>query len=216
MCVMEPLLKQLAPRRNPFRLSFHTVCKNYETAGAINNDMNGSNIFTFSPLRAADLPILFEWLNRPHMRAYYQKTPTSLSEVTAKFLPRIQGEFPTYDHVVSYGINPLGKLQCYKNTDHPDYAREVGLHEGISVDLFIGEATMLGRGLGRRMLRQYVTEVAFPLYPDESKCFICHELTNLPVRACSRAAGFQAVREVMEGGVPSELLIFRRPEASGA
>jgi aminoglycoside 6'-N-acetyltransferase len=178
--------------------------------------MNGSNILMFSPLRAADLPILFEWLNRPHMRAYYQKTPTSLSEVATKFMPRIQGEFPTYDHIVSYEGKPLGKLQCYKNTDYPDYAREVDLHEGISVDLFIGEATMLGRGLGRRMLREYVTMVAFPLYPDESKCFICHELTNLPARACSRAAGFRPVREVAEGGIPSELLIFRSPEANGA
>jgi hypothetical protein len=36
---------------------------------------------------------------------------------------------------------PVAQAQNGSNV-HPDYAREVHLYEGISVDLFIGEATM--------------------------------------------------------------------------
>jgi aminoglycoside 6'-N-acetyltransferase len=172
--------------------------------------MKDNAMITFEHLREEDLLLLCDWLNRPHMRDYYQKTPTSLAEVTEKFMPRIQGEYPTYDHIASYNGQPFGKIQCYKNVDHPEYAYEVDLQEGISVDLFIGEPALLGQGLGRRMLHEYVTTVAFGLYPDERDCFICHELTNLPARACSRAAGFEVLREVTEEGIASELLVFHK------
>jgi len=146
------------------------------------------------------------------MRAYYQKEPISLAEVTAKFMPHVQGDVPVYDHLALHDGKPFGKLQCYTNTDHPDYAREVGLRDGISIDLFIGVEAMLGRGFGRWMLSEYVRTIAFPLYPGGAECFICHDIANLPARACSRAAGFRPLREVVEGGVPSALLVFSRPE----
>lgn len=178
--------------------------------------LSTSDIIAFRPLREEDLPLLCDWLNRPHMRDFYQKTSVLRSEVAQKFGPRIRGEFPTYDHIVSLADKPFGKLQCYRNIDHPGYAKEVNLFEGISVDLFIGEPHMLGRGLGRKMLRAYVVEVAFELYPKECACFICHELTNLRARACSAAAGFHPLRQVIEEGLPSELFVFHRGKATAA
>jgi len=183
------------------------ICMQVDASKTMPGD---ADAITFEPLRQEHLPLLYEWLNRPHMREYYQKRPISLSEVEEKFSPRIRGEFPTHDHIAIYSGAPFGKLQCYKNIDHPNYANEINLTEGLSIDLFIGEPDMMGRGFGRKMLHDYVVRVAFPLYPDESKCFICHELKNIRARACSVAAGFQPVRQVVEGGTPSELLVFHR------
>lgn len=144
------------------------------------------------------------------MRAFYQKAPVSLAEVEAKFLPRIRGDVPTHDHIALLAGRPFGKLQCYRNRDHRTYADEIGESEGISLDLFIGEPDLLGRGFGRAMLRAYVHDVAFRLYPDESKCFICHDLNNVRARTCSVAAGFKPLRQVIEAGTPSELMMIER------
>jgi len=144
------------------------------------------------------------------MRPHYQRTPISLAEVVDKFSPRIRGESPTCDHVAMLGIMPVGKLQCYRNIDYPDYAAAVGLDGGISIDLFIAQPGLLGLGFGRSMLRAYIHTVAFALFPGEH-AYICHDLTNVAARKCSVAAGFQPLRHVEEDGVPSELLVIWRP-----
>jgi aminoglycoside 6'-N-acetyltransferase len=163
----------------------------------------------FRPMRPQDLPQVWRWLNAPHMRDFYQKTPISQAEVEAEFLPDLRGEFPTFHHFALLGGRPIGKLQCYRNLAYPDYAAEIGVAEGVSIDLFIGEAELLGRGVGRRMLRAYALEIALPLHPDEAKAFICHELANLRARACSKAAGFVSLGVVDEAGAPSELLVLK-------
>jgi aminoglycoside 6'-N-acetyltransferase len=170
----------------------------------------GSGDLTFRPLRKDDLSLLCDWLNAPHMRAFYQKTPISRAEVEAKFGPRIRGDVPTHDHIALLNGRPLGKLQCYRNVDHPSYAYEIGLKEGISIDYFIGDPASLRRGLGRAMLRDYIDQIAFPLHGDETRCFICHDIENAPARACSRATGFRPLRDVLEAGIPSELLVLER------
>jgi aminoglycoside 6'-N-acetyltransferase len=130
--------------------------------------------------------------------------------VKEKFLPRIRREAPTFQHVAELDGRPFAKLQCYRNIDYPDYAAEIGVNDGISIDLFIGEPEFLGRGLGKKMLRQYLMDVAFPLHPGERRCFICHEAENAAALACSRSAGFEFLRDVMEAGLPCRLLVFSK------
>ena len=169
-----------------------------------------SGAIGFRPVTEADLPLLHDWLNRPHLRRFYQKRPISLEEVTAEYMPAIRGEEPGRLHLALLGDRPFGYLQCYRNLDYPDYARELGLDDGASIDFYIGEPDRLGRGLGKRMERSYVLDVVFPLYPHESNCYVCHEAANLAALACSQAAGFRPLRDVTEAGQASRLLVFPR------
>ena len=169
-----------------------------------------SDAIDFRPITETDLSLLHGWLNRPHLRQFYQKRPITLGEVTAEYAPAIYGEEPGRLHLALQADRPFGYLQCYRNLDYPDYARELGLGDGASIDFYIGEPDALGRGLGRRMERSYVLDVVFPLYPAERNCYVCHEATNRTVLACSRAAGFKPLRDVMEAGLPSRLLVFPR------
>ncbi len=50
---------------------------------------------TFRPLSEGDLPRLTDWLNRQHLRRFYQPTAITHEDVTAKCRPRISGEAPT-------------------------------------------------------------------------------------------------------------------------
>ncbi|HEX3919145.1 MAG TPA: GNAT family N-acetyltransferase [Caulobacteraceae bacterium] len=162
---------------------------------------------TFRPLTEADLPLMTDWLNRDHLRAFYQREAISVADVAAKYGPRIRGEAPTRSSLALLGGAPFGYLQCYRIADWADWQTTIGVEHGISIDLFIGEAELIGRGTGRQMLGGYVEQVAFPTYPSERLCWIAHELENLPARRCSAAAGFAPVREFVEDGHPSILMV---------
>ncbi len=164
---------------------------------------------TFRSLSEDDLPRLTEWLNRPHLRRFYQPTAITDEAVAAKYQPRIRGEAPTHSHLALLGVEPFGYLQCYRNVDWPDWEAVIGPAGGVSIDLFIAEPTMLGRGLGRAMLRGYVEQVALPMHPQEQWCWIGHAAENHAARACSEAAGFTDVRDYVEDAVRCVLL--RRP-----
>jgi aminoglycoside 6'-N-acetyltransferase len=161
---------------------------------------------TFRALEESDLTRLTEWLNRPHLRRFYQFEPTTPEAVAARYGPYIRGDAPTRSHLALLGGEPFGYLQCYRIADWPDWQAVVETTEGISIDLFIADPDLIGRGLGRRMLARYVEAIAFPFYPDERLCWIGHQLENVAARACSEACGFAAAREYIEEGRPYVLL----------
>jgi aminoglycoside 6'-N-acetyltransferase len=168
----------------------------------------------FRPLAETDLDELHAWLNRPHLARFFQKRPISRAEVEAKFGPIVRREDTTHSHLAFEAGAPLGYIQCYRITDNPDWAALIQANEGIGVDLAIIEPTKPGRGFGRVMLASYLGDVAFPLYPAESKCFIGHELENEAAIACSRSVGFEYVRDFVEGGIPSALFVLERDKSA--
>ncbi len=165
---------------------------------------------TFRALEERDLTLLTEWLNRPHLRRFFQFEPITAQEVATKYGPRVRGEVPTHSTLALLDGAPFGYLQCYRIADWPDWEVVVETREGISIDLFIADSDLIGRGLGRRMLGQYVEAVAFPFYPDERMCWIGHQLENVAARACSEASGFAPVREYVEYGKRHVLLSLSR------
>lgn len=164
----------------------------------------------FRPLRVDDLPLLHQWLNAPHLRRFYQKRPISLPEVETKYAPRTSGAGPTWSHLALLDGRPFGYLQTYRNESYPVYAAVIGQADGASIDFFIGDATLLGRGLGPAMLRAYLAELA-QLFPDVARVYFLHDRENRAALACSARAGFRQVREVIEDGVPSLLLRWEAP-----
>jgi aminoglycoside 6'-N-acetyltransferase len=67
---------------------------------------------SYRALAEADLPLMADWLNRPHLRRFFQTTPISLAEVEAKYGPRIRGEVPTCCSIALLDGAPFGYLQC--------------------------------------------------------------------------------------------------------
>ena len=153
---------------------------------------------TYRPLAETDLSLMADWLNRPHLRPFYQREPISFAAVSAKYGPRIRHEVPTQSWLASLDGTPFGYLQCYRVADWADCQATIGVDRGVSIDLFIGEPGLIGQGVGRRMLSGYVEQVAFPLHAEERLCWIGHELENRAAQTCSAAAGFVPVREYVE------------------
>jgi aminoglycoside 6'-N-acetyltransferase len=165
----------------------------------------------FRPLQEQDFPRLTAWLAQPHVRRFYQKTPVTLADVACEYGPATRGEEPTLCHLASSEGTPFAYLQCYRNASYPEWVDIIEVADGISIDLYIGDPAYLGRGFGRAALAEYLREVAFATFANETRAFIAHELTNTAALRCSRAVGFRALRMFLENGVETMLLALGRP-----
>jgi aminoglycoside 6'-N-acetyltransferase len=166
--------------------------------------------FSFRALQEEDLSLLHGWLNQEHLRPFYQRTKVDLDSVVARYRPRLAPSSPTHCHLALLDGHPVGNLQCYRNADHSEYAAVIGTTDGVSVDFFLGQTDLVGRGLGRKMLAAYLNQIVAVLYPDQARVYVCHTMANVRAIRCSHAVGFRHLRDVVEDGAPSVLMVFER------
>jgi hypothetical protein len=161
---------------------------------------------TFRPLDISDMPRLGAWLMQPHVRAFYQVAPITLDEVIAEYAPMVGNATPTICHLAVSDGTPFAYLQSYRNLAYPEWAELIGVDDGISVDLYIGEPAFLHSGVGRAVLVAYLQQLALP-YFGEARAYIAHATANATALRCSQAAGFRPLRAFLEDGVPTLLLM---------
>lgn len=136
------------------------------------------------------------------------KTPYPDAEI-AEYREAIEGKDPTYRYLALIDARPVGMFQHYRIADDPEYAETLSLGEdAVGVDLFIGEADLIGRGHGAAMLRQFLREVAFPFHGIEV-CVIGPSAKNRPAIRAYEKAGFRALKEVQVGNEPDPEFLMR-------
>jgi len=95
---------------------------------------------------------------------------------------------------------PVGYLQTYRIADHPEYARALQIEaDAAGVDLFIGEAEYLYRGLGPAALRKFLKEVIFA-DPEISCCVLGPQPENRSAIRAYEKVGFRYVKTVRVPG----------------
>ena len=118
---------------------------------------------TFEPLREEDLPQMQIWLSQPHVSRWWGEPPT-LEQVRTSYLPAIDGREPTWHYIVLVDGRPVGMIQWYRWSSYPDTTEDgdIGVqpHEA-GVDYFIGEADLIGRGIGPEVVGRFLDEVVF-------------------------------------------------------
>lgn len=138
------------------------------------------------------------WLLEPHVKRWWDdgvKLPYPEASIE-EYREAIRGEDPTYHYLARIGDRPVGMFQHYRISDDPEYAEALALGEdAVGVDLFIGEADLVGRGHGPKMLRQFLREVAFPFHRIDV-CVIGPSVTNLPAIRAYEKAGFRPLKQV--------------------
>jgi RimJ/RimL family protein N-acetyltransferase len=167
----------------------------------------------FDPLGEQDLPLLFAWLQQPHVREFYQRETPVWDEIRAQHLRTLAAGSPTRRFVISTD-HPIGYIQAWRIADSPAYTAPWGVSGGISLDLLIGEPDAIGRGWGRLILIRFLHEVAFPLFPEEDLCWILHDCRNQRAMRASVAAGFRYSHDVMVHGFRHALLQLTKVEAA--
>ncbi len=151
-------------------------------------------VITFRPLGMADLPLLHEWLVRPHVAQWWSPTP-SFAEVEQEFEPLISGQSTTRPYLVLGDGVPIGYIQSYVAKDSGDGWWPDEQDPGVrGIDQFLAQAEQLGRGIGTAMVRAFVER----LFADAEVIRIQTDPSPRNPRAirCYEKAGFHALSEI--------------------
>jgi RimJ/RimL family protein N-acetyltransferase len=181
---------------------------------------------TFRPLARADLPRLRDWLNEPHVAAWWGAgtgpdglggagvDAATLEQVEAAYGDAIAGRGATRHFVIVVDGAPVGLIQSYRLGDEPEYAAEIGELEGAGVDLLIGDADRTGHGLGSEVIDAFVTHVVFQEAGVE-RCVAGPDVRNARSIGAFRRAGFRWVRDAAVAGEPAPEHVMVRDRAPG-
>jgi aminoglycoside 6'-N-acetyltransferase len=164
----------------------------------------------FRAMEMGDLPLMHEWLQRPHVRRWWRKGET-YEQVVDIYSPAIEGWDPTDLYFVLLDGREIGFIQTYLVMDYPEYASLIGVGEGTAgVDLFIADPALTGRGIGSEILRRFVSRIIFASETTR-RCVAGPEAANVASTRAFEKAGFRVVRDFVEDGNVSVLLQLDRP-----
>jgi len=120
------------------------------------------------PLERSDLPLLANWLSRPHVEKWWRES-ADIETVEAEYGPMIDGSDPTDGFIVFKEGQPMGFVQRYLIADYPDWQRTIAAASdsvpAAGIDYLIGDENETGRGLGPQMIATLVDD-CWVTYPD--------------------------------------------------
>lgn len=150
--------------------------------------------WSFRPLVATDLPMLHEWLRRPHV-AQWWPAPASYADVVTEFREHLDPQFTTRGYIALLRGAPAGFIQSYQVMGSGDGWWPDETDPGArGIDQFLADGDRLGQGLGTAMIRAFVaalfadptvTRIQLDPAPDNARAIRAYE-----------KAGFRAIREV--------------------
>jgi RimJ/RimL family protein N-acetyltransferase len=151
----------------------------------------------FRPLGRDDLGLMHGWLQRPHVRRWWDDH-ASYEDIAEHYLPAIEGRRAVDLYLILLDGRPVGFIQAYLLADHPDFAALVGLGAGVAgVDLFVGEEELTRKGLGTEVLRAFVRDVVFA-EPGTTACIADPDVRNTASIRAFEKAGFRRVGEFVD------------------
>lgn len=161
----------------------------------------------FRPLAESDLPMVEDWLGREHVRQWWRD---SVDESIAEYERAIAGLDPTDHYLIVVDRRPVGMIETYLVSDHPEWEAIVQVGEGVAgVDLLIGEEELTGRGLGPDVLEAFTRDVVFA-NPGTHACVAAVDEANRRSWRAFEKAGFRYMRDVEEDGRPHRLMRLDR------
>jgi aminoglycoside 6'-N-acetyltransferase len=153
--------------------------------------------YDFHPFTVSDLPLMRRWLESSHVREWWGEPEPELAHIR----DMIEGRDTTRPFIFSVNGKPAGYIQYWfighhQNetwiADHPWLAELPS--DAIGVDLTIGEADLLSRGVGSDVLRLFTKRLAgeghrtIVIDPDPAN--------GRAVRACEKA-GYRTIPRLL-------------------
>lgn len=150
---------------------------------------------TLRPLVEADLPMLFDWMNRPHIVERWGGEHPTMDEIVAEYHPAAMAQERVTPQIGMLGDTPFAYVQSYVALGSGGGWWEEETDPGVrGIDQSIADPALLGRGLGTVLVRTLVAQLfADPLVtkiqtdpsPDNPRAIRCYE-----------KVGFRQIREI--------------------
>jgi aminoglycoside 6'-N-acetyltransferase len=146
----------------------------------------------FCRLERANLPLLARWQGQPHVARWWGPAP-DLAALEKEHGPGIDGEDPTQVFMTELEGTPVGLIQRYRNRDHPHWDQQIQVPDAASIDYYIGEPDLIGRGLGPTIIAAFVEQL-FVDYVDVVCVTVGVLQENRPSWRALEKAGFVRLR----------------------
>jgi RimJ/RimL family protein N-acetyltransferase len=137
-----------------------------------------SVLLGFRAMCRADLPDVVRWQSQPHVARWWTEAGRDLAGAEAHYGPALDGADPTRLWVVEVNGRSVGMIQDYLIGDHPEYALLTARPEAVGFDYLVGEPSLVGRGVGTRMLWAFLRDVVRPHYPAAPEFFAAPDHRN--------------------------------------
>jgi RimJ/RimL family protein N-acetyltransferase len=147
----------------------------------------------FKPVQHADIPLLWDWHNKPHWREWWGDPETELGYI----LDMVEGRDTTKPFIFFVDGKPVGYIQCWfiGHYQADEWAKDSPWLlelpvEAVGVDISIGAAENLSKGIGTTVLRAFVRKLCDEGY---STIIIDPDPENIRAVRAYQNAGFKPI-----------------------
>jgi aminoglycoside 6'-N-acetyltransferase Ib len=163
------------------------------------------------PMTEHDLPLLHDWLNRPHIVEWWGGERPSTEEVRAHYMPRVLAKERVTPYIALLGDFPFAYAQSYVAMGWGGDWWEDETDPGVrGIDQAIGEADLLGKGLGTKLVRTLVNTLFQD--PSVTKVQTDPAPTNLRAIRCYEKAGFRIEKYIVTPDGAAAYMAQYRPQ----
>lgn len=149
-------------------------------------------MISFIPIQETDFPNIYKWLHTEHVKQWWENLPQTLEQVEEKYTKRMnEGIISTY--IINVDNTPIGLIQSYVENDYEIY--EINT-PGVGIDLFIGESSYLGKGLGTKVIKTYIKDIVNKQYTQKF-ITIDPDARNKRAVKCYQNVGFKTVKKAL-------------------
>lgn len=151
----------------------------------------------FRLLTMGDLPDVVRWQQAEHVAKWFDG-PTDVAQAEARYGDRLRGAHPTRMYAIQLRLvadgrpvwRDVGYIQAYRLGQVPWVVSGVASADTVGIDYLIGEADVVGRGVGSAMLEAFIGQVIPVDFPDAPAVVAAPNHRNRASRALLLKAGF--------------------------
>jgi 8-oxo-dGTP pyrophosphatase MutT (NUDIX family) len=176
----------------------------------------------FVPLRRADLPDLVKWQNADHVRTWWGDAVADVETADTEYGPTIDGLSPGAVDVIMVAGRAVGFVQSEPLAADDQYLETArwatgGGGDAVAIDYAIGERSLTGRGIGTRMIWNYIRDVVLHRFPTTRFVVADPAAGNTASVRALEKAGFRRAYdfEPERGGSRHALCVFDRRRVTG-
>ena len=166
-----------------------------KNAASVTVDIN------FTPLNESHFSLLLKWLETPHVKKWWDENINFTKQmIHDKYISYTLGykidkgyKKPIYPFIINVGCEPVGYIQYYNFYDFPrdyDIILQSLPNSLAALDLFIGESSYTGQGLGVKILALFTTNYVFEKFDN---CFVDPENSNYSAITTYERASFEKI-----------------------
>jgi aminoglycoside 6'-N-acetyltransferase len=161
----------------------------------------------FRPMTADDLPLVTAWLSAAHVNPWW--VPTDLDEI----LRAVNGDDPVEPWLLLLDGHPVGYFQVYDIGYDGLYraaCATVGVDAGTAgMDYLIGDAELVGRGVGTEAIGTFVRDIVFGRAPWPAVCAGPDPVNQASIRVLEKN-GFEFAGVIDTADGPEHLMVRQR------